>query len=172
MNRTALLSALREFIAKRPGLEFANYGDAQSYNAEARSILKDLHHARALLRYVEMRPSITAESIIEASKRAFSSRLTITPSTDGESFELDYCVGQYWPTEYRRAVCAVLSSAIWDWLRSNMPAADGLIKVNIGSGAFRREIEVENHGGMSAGDWIRKAARRELGRPLAARWFN
>lgn len=169
MNRTALLSALREFIAKRPGLEFANYGSISSYNAEARSILKDLHHARALLRYVEMRPSITAESIIEASKRAFSGRLTITPSSDGESFELDYCVGQYWPTEYRRAVCSVLSSAIWDYLRETMPAADGLIKVKLPHGG---DIEVENHGGLSAGDWIRKAARRELGRPLAARWFN
>ena len=169
MNRNNLINELHRWISKRPGLDYADYGDISSYRAEVRSITKDLHHARALLRYVELRPSITAEAIIEASKRAFSGRLTITPSSDGESFELDYCVGQYWPTEYRRAVCSVLSSAIWDWLRSNMPPADGLIKVQLPHGG---EIEAENHGGLCAGDWIRKAARRELGRPLANRWFS
>lgn len=36
---------------------------------------------------------------------------------------IDYCTGQYWPTEYRRAVCAVLASAIWDYWREHaMPA--------------------------------------------------
>lgn len=39
---------------------------------------------------------------------------------------VDYCTGQYFPTEYRRAVCAVLASALWDYTRENaMPAVYG-----------------------------------------------
>lgn len=32
--------------------------------------------------------------------------------------KIDYCTGQYWPTEYRRAVCSVAASTLWDWVRS------------------------------------------------------
>ena len=168
MNKENLLTTLQSWVSKRPGLEFGNYGDLSSYRAEMRSITKDRHHAETLLRFVALRESITAESIIEASKRAFSGRLKITPSADGQSFDLDYCVGQYWPTEYRKAVCSVLSSAIWDWLRSNMPPADGVLTIDIGG----KPLEVESHRGMTSGDYLRAAARRELGRPIASRWFN
>src|SRR5512139_755670 len=119
MNKTALIDALHAWINKRPGLDPRDYirgwddkDGRAAYFAEARSITKDLHHARALLRYVEMRDSITPEMILEASRHAFSGRLTINPLNDGEGFSLDYCVGQYWPTEYRRAVCGVLSSVL------------------------------------------------------------
>lgn len=156
MNKTALIDALYTWINKRPGLDPRDYirgwddrDGRAAYFSEARSITKDLHHARALLRYVEMRDSITPEMILEASRNAFSGRLTINPLNDGEGFSLDYCVGQYWPTEYRRAVCGVLSSAIWDYLRESIPP------------------ETEHKG-----DAIRKAARLELGRPLASRWFS
>ena len=156
MNKPALIAALNRWIAQRPGLDprdyIRDYRDLDgiaTYRAESRSITKDRHHAQALLDYVARRDSITAADIIEASKHAFSGRLTITPQNDGEGFSLNYCTGQYWPTEYRRAVAAVLSSAIWDWLRKNLPP------------------ETEH-----AGDAIRTAARRELGRTLANRWFN
>ena len=156
MNKTALIDALYNWINKRPGLDPRDYirgwddkDGRAAYFAEARSITKDLRHARALLRYVEMRDSITPEMILEASRNAFSGRLTINPLNDGEGFSLDYCVGQYWPTEYRRAVCGVLSSVIWDYLRESIPP------------------ETEHKG-----DAIRKAARRELGLPLASRWFS
>jgi hypothetical protein len=156
MNKAALIEALERWIRKRPGLEPCNYirdwsdrDGRAAYFSEARSITKDLRHARALLRYIENRPSITAEDIITASRHSFSGRLTIEPLNDGEGFSIDYCVGQYWPTEYRRAVCAVLSSAIWDRIREDLPA------------------DTDNKG-----DAIRAAARRELGHGLAKRFFN
>lgn len=156
MNKTALIDALTAWINKRPGLDPRDYirswddkDGRAAYFSEARSITKDLHHARALLAYVSRRDSITAADIIQASRDSFSGRLTIEPLNDGEGFSLDYCVGQYWPTEYRRAVCAVLASAIWDRLREDLPP------------------ETEHKG-----DAIRNAARRELGRPLASRWFS
>lgn len=165
-RKDALLNALEKFIAKRPGLEWGNYGDCTSYRSESRSITKDRHHAETLLRYVSLRDSITADDIIKASKQSFSGRLTIT--AEGDGFRIDYSTGQYFPTEYRRAVCAVLASAIWDWLRRNMPAADGMMTIDIGGKPF----EVESHRGMTSGDYLRTAARRELGAPMARRFFN
>ena len=144
-TKESILATLYKFTARRAGLEFANYGDITAYRAEQRSNTKDRHHAEALLAYVARRDSITAADIIKASEGAFSGRLSIT--TDGDKVSIDYCTGQYFPTEYRRAVCAVAASAIWNRLR-------------------------EDAGQGATGDDIRRAARRELGNSLARRWFN
>lgn len=168
MNKTALLEALSKFIAQRPGLEWGNYGDATLYRSESRSITKDRHHAETLLRYVALRDSITAEDIIKASKESFSGRLTIT--AEGDGFRLDYCTGQYFPTEYRRAVCAVLASAIWSRIVEDMPPSDGTkVCTSVYGG---NTYEVQTYQGVQAGEYIRKQARQELGAPIARRWFN
>jgi len=146
-KKQAIIGALYTFIGQRPGLEYGNYGEPVSYRAEARAIGKDLQQARELLRYVELRDSITAEDIIEASLRAYSGRLTITATDDG-AVAVDYCTGQYWPTEYRKAACAVLSQAIWDYKRKNT------LLPNV------------------TGDRLRATFRREFGRGMASRWFN
>ena len=145
-RKQTLIACLRKFIAQRPGLEFGNYGDGSAYRSEMRSITKDRHHAETMLASVAWRDSITADTILEASKHAFSGRLTITEPTPGR-FVLDYCTGQYWPTEYRCAVCSVLSSALWDYWR-------------------------ECGGPASTGDTIRKTAAAELSRSIAQRWFH
>ena len=168
MNKSKLIEALHRWVRQRPGLEFCNYGDVSAYRSEMRSITKDRHQAEQLLAYVAMRDSITAEMILEASRHSFSGRLTIEALNDGEGFSIQYCTGQYFPTEYRRAVCAVLSSAIWDWLRDNMPPADGTVTVDIGG----KPLEMASHRGQTPGDYLRAAARRELGRSLASRWFR
>ncbi len=148
-KKQAIIGALYTFIGQRPGLEYGNYGEPVSYRAEARAIGKDLTQARQLLRYVELRASITAEDIIEASKRAYSGRLTIVERDDG-AVSIDYCTGQYWPTEYRKAACAVLSQAIWAWHRDQCMPADT----------------------AKPGDYLRASFKREFGRGMAARWFN
>ena len=198
MNKDALIDTLSRWIHQRPGLEPANYisgwNDSlgrSAYRSDARSITRDLHHARELLRYVAARDSITAERILDACKHNFAGRLTIkparahkcecghkwsapvelsnaTPNLSGEKtqwcpkcgsrpsessahfYEIDYCTGQYWPTEYRRAACAVLAGAVWGWLRDEC---------------------IKSTDGMQAGN-IRKAAAREFSRPVARRWFN
>lgn len=143
-NKETLLKALDAFIKQRPGLEYGNYGSRESYFSEYRQILKDKHHAETLLRFVAMRDSITYEMLVDGF-HAFSGRLTWKehPKRPG-AMVLDYCAGQYFPTEYRKAVCAVLAQTIWDWLRPT----------------------------CKTGDDIRKAARRELGAAIANRWFN
>ena len=143
--RDNILRALAAFAATRPGLDPRNYisswsdtAGRKAYAAEVRSITKDLHHARALLTAVRL-SGITEAQLIEAF-RAFSGRL----SWDGQ--RLDYCTGQYYPTEYRRAVCAVLASALWDYFREDC--------------------------GCDTGDKILAAARRALPRAIVSRWFN
>ena len=166
-RKQSLLGALRTFARQRPGLEFGNYGDSVSYRAELRSITKDLSQAQAMLSAVEWRDSISVDAILEAAK---SGRLSITESEPGK-FAIDYCVGQYWPTEYRRAVCAVLSSALWSYWRDQcMPEPNGEKITRDDNGA-----EMSRHTlyrGMTAGQFLRKTAADELGRGIASRWFS
>ena len=152
-TKTAIIAALDAFIRQRPGLEFGNYGDWTAYRSEVRSIGKDLQHARALLNYVAWHDSITAEMILSAAQ---SGRLSI--KVEGNKVRVDYCTGQYWPTEYRPAVCRLLSSVIWDYWRDHcMPVDAGLID---------KFSNLQN-----VGPWIRKQASRELGTGVARRWF-
>lgn len=137
-----IIEALRAWVAQRPGLEFGNYGDLTSYRSEVRSIGKDLQHARALIDYVAWHDSITSDMILNAAR---SGRLSIVVRDDGK-IRVDYVTGQYWPTEYRPAVCRLMSSVIWDWLRDNLLDE-------------------------ATGDRIRRAASRELGASVARRWF-
>jgi hypothetical protein len=150
-ERERILDALRAWVAQRPGLDPRNYiGDWRdtagraAYRAESRAITRDKHDALALLRAVEWRTGIDADMLKDSLRESYSDRL----SWDGQ--RLDYCTGQYWPTEYRRAACAVLASALWKYTRDNMVAIDGAID----------------------GDTIRARLRREFGRSIAARWFR
>lgn len=168
--RDAILTALDRWIRQRPGLEFGNYGDWSAYRAEVRSIGRDLAHARTLLAYVERHPSIDAERLTAAFRDAYSGRLSLRENSAADRkafapcvprFSLDYCTGQYWPTEYRKAACAVLASAIWNWWRDEcMPEYESIHGV---AGAGKPVVP---------GDWLRANARREFGNSIAARWFN
>ena len=137
-----IIDALYTFANKRPQLEYCNYGNHSSYSQESRAITKDLHHARALLRRVEL-SGISAEELLEASKEAFSGRLEITATDDGIA-KIDYCVGQYFPTEYRKAVAAVCARALWNYWKTDANDADR----------------------------IRNTARREFPRAIARAYFG
>ena len=148
--KTEILYALRTFAQKRPNLEYGNYGNASSYLKESRAITKDLNHARKLLGKVE-RSSITAQDLIVASNEAFCGRLTIIPANSySDEFKIEYCVGQYFATEYRKAVCAVLARALWNHWRED-----------------RKDGDL-----MTTGQQLRAIARSELGASLARAYFN
>lgn len=152
MNTTKdqILEALHAFISKRPNLDPRDYisdwrdeEGRKTYRREAAEITRDLKHARILLSAIDIRHSITAQDIITAA----NGRLTIKIADDGTP-KIDYCVGQYFPTEYRKATAAVAASVLWDYWRSNTTIGDG------------------------TGDRIRNTARKEFGRGLASRYFN
>jgi hypothetical protein len=89
-----------------------------------------------LLRVVELSTCLPDSILVDLLR---SGRLT----WDGK--RLDYCAGQYFPTEYRAAACRTLASALWCYW---------------------------SDGGRHSADQIRAAARRHLGRGIAKRWFN
>lgn len=161
MDKTQIIETLRAFIAQKPGLEFANYGDVKAYRSEMRSITKDRHQAETLLNSVAWRDSITAADLVKAAEGAYSGRLSIK-ETDKGDVRIDYCAGQYFPTEYRRAACAVLASALWNYWREHcMPEPE-----------HKQPGDAGTYRGMSAGDFLRNTAKKEFGRVMAARWFN
>ena len=190
-RKTAILDALDAFVRQRPGLEFGNYGDVTSYRSELRSITRDLHDYRELRKAVAWRDGITADALLEAARSAYSGRLTLKDISarydDGSIYwvySVDYCTGQYFPTEYRKAACAVLAQALWYYTRERaMPES--------GSDNYREEVSYNTRGQivppvvanrekeyrmrgkwMSAGDWLRAYFVREFGRGIARRWFN
>lgn len=202
LRKPAILAALDKFVTQRSGMDFGNYGDVASYRSEARSITRDLHDYRELRNAVGWRDSVTADMLLEAT-RAFSGRLTLKDISarydDGSVyclFGVEYCTGQYFPTEYRKAACAVLASALWDWTREHAMPAPNSWRVEswtkLGEERTRSKplqiheacAELERLGGQSyghvqpyhdaktPGDWLRSHFRNEFGRGIASRWFS
>lgn len=102
---TAALDALRAYAHRRPGLEWANYGDASAYRSDARRATRQLRDARSALEVASrlaLSGKLTTADILAACK---GDRLTL--SRTGDTWAVDYCTGQYWPTEYRAAVARV-----------------------------------------------------------------
>lgn len=196
MQRENILAALSRFTSQRPGLDFANYGDARAYRSESASITRDLQHARELLAAVSRRDGIGAAELMAAARSAYSGRLTIE-ETESDSVRISYCTGQYFPTEYRRAVCAVLASALWEYWRRDMrpdhwivtceddshariPATSRRFDSRDAAAEYAKTVAQSRYpqvsevyqGGLSAGDYLRSMARRELSRGVAGRYFN
>lgn len=136
-KKQELIESLRQFAEQRPGLEFCNYGDTASYRAESYRIFRQLQDAKRMLIAVEKLHSISADDILAQLNR----RLT----WDDARGCLDYCTGQYWPVEYRAAVCSAVSSVLWACFRER---------------------------GCKTAEEIRKAARRWFDSGLVDRWFN
>jgi hypothetical protein len=146
-TKEQIVKLLDKWISQRPGLEYGNYGEIKAYRAECRHIANQLHDARTLLRYIDSPyNTVTAEDLLEACLDAFSGRLSIVPHENG--WMIDYCTGQYFPTEYRAAACSVMSQALWTWLRPDYEKAE------------------------HPGDDLRKAFRRMFGAGMQKRWFN
>ena len=143
MKKQDIIKALRKFAAQRSGIEWANYGGSrEAFLGDYRPIIRHGKHARAMLRAIELRESITAEDILTAAREAYSGRLELK-EVNG-AVEIEYTTGQYFPTEYRNAVCAVCASVLWHYWQPD----------------------------CKTGDEIRKTARGEFGQAIAKAWFN
>jgi hypothetical protein len=136
--RSEILEALARFVAQRSGIDGRNYGASrEAFMQDYRRILRDGRDARAMLRLVDLSQGLPGETLAEVLR---SGRLT----WDGQRLEFTAC--QYFPTEYRAAVCRALASALWRFW-------GGL-------------------GGRTSCDQIRADARRSLSPGIAKRWFN
>jgi hypothetical protein len=195
-KKQQIVEALRAWINQRPGLDPRDYGDGPGYRSESRRITRQRDDALTLLRSVELADGLTADAL-RAAFRAYSGRLQLLDR--GPAVYLDYCTGQYWPTEYRAAACAVLASALWDYKRDHcMPAPDSWRVESYGKWDGERFIiersapmqihaacellaqkggqsyghVQEYHKGKTPGDYLRATFAREFGRSIANRWFQ
>jgi hypothetical protein len=116
-----VIKMLACYAAKNPGLDFRDYcrdwqdiEGRKTYLREARDITNDLRRVRAAI-FAAYYAGVTDNDLIECSK---GERLTIERTPGG--FDLDYCVGQYWPTEYRGAVARLLHRATQKAARRNL----------------------------------------------------
>ena len=183
-RKKAILDALSAFMNQRPGLEPGNYIDRhwpdpagrKAYFAESRAITKDLRQARTLLMAVARTDDISADDLLAAAPRALGGRLTITDESCFDVYEwiykarVDYCTGQYFPTEYRRAVCAVLASALWEYTREECmppPLTTGEHTTYLWHPAGQKSPDAKR-----AGEWLRAYFRQQFGKGIASRWFS
>jgi hypothetical protein len=105
------LRRLAAFAAQNPRIEPMNYGYGRegwrAYRREAAQVSRDLAEVRRLIG-TAVNVGVTDDELIEACR---GDRLTIERDGVG-GLRVDYCTGQYWPTEYRRAVARVVRRAI------------------------------------------------------------
>lgn len=106
-DKHTIIAALQQFIAGSPNLRSANYGSRSSYNADVRAVRRDKQDAERLISAVACIQDISADDLKDGF-RAFSGRL------QWKGDHLEYTTGQYRPTEYRKAVCAVCARVAWN----------------------------------------------------------
>jgi hypothetical protein len=111
MTKEKIIDALRAFVRSRPHLNPRDYEDISAYRADSRMLARERQHADRLLDAIARSSSVTADDILQAADRAYSGRLKIQAAEDGE-ISINYIPGQYYPIEYRAAVCAVAATAI------------------------------------------------------------
>lgn len=116
MDTKIVFDALEKFIKSRSGMDHRDYFSGydnpkalkegrRAYFSEARSITKDRREALAALADArELTPRY--DVLIAAFPAALSGRL------EWDGAKLNYCTGQYYPTEYRKAARAVLERYI------------------------------------------------------------
>lgn len=146
ITKASLCALIRAFILSRPGFESGNYSTAASWRADTRRAIRDRNDALRLLDAAEYSDAVTLEHLREA----LSSARRLSLSDDGQ--RLDYCAGQYYPTEYRAAAASALASAWWSAIRDDLTSEFGRDAVT--------------------GDLIRKSARSRFGATIASRWFR
>jgi hypothetical protein len=141
-DRLDIIDALLAHVNKRIGMDFRDYGTEvegrKAFRSEYNEVLKDGRDARALINFIASRPLMfNADLLFKNCDKG--DRLTYSETLK----EWDYCVGQYWPTEYRAAACRWCSNVIVQ--------------------AFRVEYKDYQD--------IKKQLRAYLGRGIVNRWF-
>lgn len=70
-NKTEIMGLLRDFVGRRPGLEFVNYGDVRAYRAESARIVRDRRDFMELFSFVVWNGGVELDDLVDGF-RAFS----------------------------------------------------------------------------------------------------
>jgi len=142
MTKQDILENLEAFAMQRPGLMFADYGDASLYRRDYwEHCGQPLTDFRNMFSAILGRDSLTADDLRQAIRE--TNRLDMLD--DGR---FDYTPGQMGATEYRHAACNVLARALWNYWREDVP---------------------EN---KPPRNYIYRNAVRQFGRGIANRYFD
>lgn len=149
-ENTTTIEKLISFVNQRAGLQFADYGDIKAYRKESREITKDKADFNELLNLAFTRLGADFNKKLTYSLENTSGRLGL------KNGKLEYCTGQYFPTEYRPAANRILAQLIWNDYSNEMTDTkkDGMVSV------------------YKDGHEIRKALKRQLSRRVIANYFN
>jgi hypothetical protein len=151
-SKVTAFEMLCEFVAKRPGLEFADYGDIYFYRQDYNFILKSKHIAEEALRVLTLSfPADDVERALVYKLWTTGDRLELIDLKEGR-YKLQYITGQYFPTEYRRAAASAAYGALWHLVRE------------------MQEREAENKEDVT-GDTIRAWFRRNTSKAFI-NWFD
>jgi len=134
------------FVNQRPGLDFSNYGDVSAYRSESREITKDRQDFFELFALAARRVDNLEQQLTDYLTTT-SGRLLLN-----KEGRLEYCTGQYFPTEYRPAANQVLRSIIWN--------------------SYRDEKDSQGNDVYTDGHQIRKAIKRNLSRRVSKNYFS
>ncbi len=147
-EKLSTLDKLIAFVNQRPGLDYSNYGDPKSYNAESREITADRKDFYELL-VVALRRIDRKELEKQLHEKLNNSPDRLTMDENGI---LCYTAGQYSCTEYRPAASRVLVSLIWN--------------------DYRNEKDAKGEPIYKDGHELRAAIRRNFGRRVNKNYFN
>ena len=148
---TGIISKLSSFVDQRPGFNLDNYfspyenseqrkNGLKCYRNDYSEALKDKHSYYELLNLAySLCPYIhdcnNLENMIFNELKNNSGRLTLD-----EQNNLQYCSGQYFPTEYRAAACRIIVSVLWDLVRKRNPEFTGIDIRNF----IRKKLRTKN----------------------------
>lgn len=110
LGKSGFIELMRRWIAQRPGLDSGNYDRGIGVFSDYKKISEARHRAKAALNVADGREWDPAE-MARALRSGYNGRLSLTADyNDPTKIVFDYCVGRYWPTEYREAAASVLKT--------------------------------------------------------------
>lgn len=113
MNELTTVEKLNQFVNQKPRIDPADYGgDSKLYNSTVRDVTKDRNDYYELLSLFLARWGDRANNKLTHLLNHSGSRLVMING------ELEYTVGQYFPTEYRKAACKEVATLIWESFRT------------------------------------------------------
>lgn len=114
MKNPNFVSLLCNFVYQRPGFNLCNYSSMRDYRADYYQALKFKQAYDLLLSQAE-RMFYFDDINTKLGDRLKNNSGRLSFNTD--SNDLEYCTGQYFPTEYRRAAFYVLFYTVLDLTR-------------------------------------------------------
>jgi hypothetical protein len=105
INRKALAQSMVEFANSKPHFDLCNYSSQSGYKSDYNKYKKyaDKNRAYGYWGFLDLLNSLDDDQIEYAFRTAYSGRLSFN-----NRFELEYCTGQYYPTEYQHALNRVV----------------------------------------------------------------